>query len=438
MLNGHTATVASVAFHPGGRWLASGSADGTVRLWGVGALKEPTDAPPGQVVDLHGGPVRDVAFSPDGDLLAAACTDSAVRLLPVSATDGAITLRGSADKIRLCKGHTAAVTCLAFAPDGKRLASGSMDKTVRFWDVATAQLATMWVWRSQVTALAFDLWGRVGFGNAEDFCIVFRSPGEDIFHGQGSHAAPVLSLCFDRQRRTFTGAGDGTLKLWPLGVNVAELAVAQDRFPALRRLGLSPDERWVAAGYADGKVRLWELAEPAQRDLVGGTQSAVFVGERPLLVCGGHAVDYTRGLPGTILPFTRFPVDAIAIHPDGGRFAFCDGGRDVRVWDHRRRAELARWDAHDLPVTALAGSPDGKLLATASRAGDIKLWSWDTRTLQRTFAPGVGPVAHLAWSRDGAHLAATGKAGGVVWRLDGPPHRGGRCTPRSCRTAVSP
>ena len=106
---GHTAWVTSVAFSPDGQLLASGGADGTIKLWAVQSRK---------VFGSLSGPKAEgiaVAFSPDGKMLASACTDGTVNLWAVQSGELAFTL----------KGHTAPVTAVAFSRDGRLLATAS-------------------------------------------------------------------------------------------------------------------------------------------------------------------------------------------------------------------------------------------------------------------------------------------------------------------------
>ncbi len=131
-LNGHDHAVESLAFSPDGKLLAS--AVGTiVTLWDT-----TTWANRGQI--RHHPEVVCVRFSPDGRLLAFSDGESDLphyKFLPTTIILYDIATR---DEVRWLRGHTNTIWALAFSPDGKTLASGSADQTVKFWDTASGQL----------------------------------------------------------------------------------------------------------------------------------------------------------------------------------------------------------------------------------------------------------------------------------------------------------
>ncbi|XP_031806901.1 transcription initiation factor TFIID subunit 5-like [Sarcophilus harrisii] len=119
---GHFADVNCTRFHPNSNYVATGSADRTVRLW---------DVLNGNCVRIftgHKGPIHSLAFSPNGRFLATGATDGKVLLWDI----------GHGLMVGELKGHTNTVYSLKFSRDGEILASGSMDNTVRLWDAIKA------------------------------------------------------------------------------------------------------------------------------------------------------------------------------------------------------------------------------------------------------------------------------------------------------------
>ena len=264
-LEKHDSSVQSVAFSPDGALLASGSWDGTIRLWQVAdrtllhTLKMPTAR--------DASYSHDVAFSPDGTTLAFGLPDGTVRLWRVS--DGTLlrTLRGNADKI--CS--------LAFSPDGRILASGSWDSTIRLWQVADGTpLRTLTGHEDGVLDLAFSpdgsmlasasFDGEVQVWQAADGTLLYTfKPMESVVEG--------VAFSPDGSMLAFA-SWDGWVQVWSVG-DWRCLRVIKSELSGIHDLAFSPDGTILAAGDSWYRLQWWRVADGTLLRDVGGHQNTV-------------------------------------------------------------------------------------------------------------------------------------------------------------------
>jgi WD40 repeat protein len=485
----------AVSFSPDGRHLASGAFNCTVKLWDVRTGQE------FRCLAWHTGSVYSIAFSPDGRHLASAGSDHVVVVWDIE-TDRQLHLFRMEDEVapwgmafspdgcRLALGgglysgtvivydvmngqrllrlqsHVQRAVSVTWSPDGRRLASCSLDRTVKLWETETGQeVLTLRGHKDLVGRVVFDSRGRRLASCSEDGtvrvwdgtspeegsdqriqtlrgphtgvvpCVAF-SPDGGLFASAGTdktlriwsaetfrelfrlpgHDGAIFAVVFGPDGLMVSASADRTVKIWNIATR-RETQTIPGFQGTVRTLALSSDGRRLVTGDASGSVQVrdastgWQVAW-SQAGVSTHIMKVAFspLGSHVAAGCvDGKAclLDATTGKPIAVFHHSG-RVHSVTFSHDGCWMACGDSEWKVKVWDLATRQQIcALPDRHTHYVYGLAFSPNGKYLASASWREVIV---WDVATCQplKNLGGLEGDLLCVTFSPDSKFLAASG------------------------------
>nr|WP_245916081.1 WD40 repeat domain-containing protein [Merismopedia glauca] len=250
----------------------------------------------------HNNYVNSVSFSPDGKTLASGSLDRTIKLWN----------RETGQEIRTLAGHNKEVLSVSFSPDGKTLASGSVDRTIKLWN---------------------------------------RETGQEIRTLRG-HNDVVHSVSFSPDGKTLaSGSVDRTIKLWNRETG-QEIRTLRGHNDVVHSVSFSPDGKTLASGSVDRTIKLWNLETGQEIYTLTGHNDAVW---------------------------------SVSFSPDGKTLASGSDDSTIKLWNLETGQEIYTLTGHNSVVNSVSFSPDGKTLASGSCDSTIKLWNgnngWDLDAL---------------------------------------------------------
>jgi WD40 repeat protein/tRNA A-37 threonylcarbamoyl transferase component Bud32 len=353
LLIGHASTVMDLDFAPDDARIATASFDGTARIWdgATGALRATLAHPPS---------VTTARFSADGTRVITAGKDGTARIFDAASGQLVRTLAGHEDRLRFA----------LFSPDGTRVFTGGDDDRARLWDVATGRVLAAIKHKRLVSAGAWSPDGTLVAAASDDGTAELRkADGAPLFTLEG-HSDFVRSVAFSPDgKRVATGSWDNTARIWDVATGKL-VAVLDHRSGMVGTVAWSPDGKRVITAGGDGTAKIWEAT-------------------------GGNLV--------AVLEAHQSGVIAATFSPDGASVVTASADKTARLWDGNAGAPLLTVAATD-PNSARF-SPDGKRFVVASTAGHAKIFDTATGTMVRDIVEGGDTLTLAVWSPDGRTIA---------------------------------
>ena len=306
-----------------------------------------------------------------------------------------------ASDLRTLRGTSRPLLALAYNPDGRTIAAGGHDKTIRIWDAGSGKLVRALSGHTgMIAAIAFSPDGRKLASAGKDGLVLMegevRSPDKD-----------------------------NVLRLWDVDSG-REISTLRRTIQYANGIVFGADgNTLVVVGSGDHSVELWDLAKgKLARNLKGHTQLVSAVAKsadgRLLASCGADNTariwDFATGKTLHSLSGHSDWVFALAFSPDGRKLATAGQDKTIKLWDVQSGRDLATLRGHRETVRGVAFSPDGRTLASAGGDSSIRLWSVDSGKELRTLCGHSDQIWGVAFSPDGRTIASASFDGTVkLW-----------------------
>lgn len=430
---GHTSSINSIDLSPNGKWLLSGSADDSIKLWEaesgrlIRTFKDTEDVefaaflPGGQsffsfnwkgnvsVWDIRTGEkIREFALSEmsgatsghsisyDGNVLRAIV---GLRLYIADMSRGVVASVVERPKSGPIAGHLGFSfgSRNAISTDGRLMFSSvrdnasesimqSKDKTLMFWEIATGRiLATLSGHTDRIDVVTLSSGNRYGLSGSRDKTVrlwdLKKGRVEAVFTG---HQKAIEALAFSPDGKyVLSGSRDNTMKLWSVDDEKEIRSFAHDCEVTFVRF--SPDGRYAMSGDDNGAIRYWDIQNGQE-----------------VKALKSHAAD----------------ANSFAYSPDGKYLLTGSSKGQLRLWDAASGKMLRNIDAHRETIAAVQFTPDGKYLLSTSYDKTLKLWDSSDGQLKRSFRGHAGQVYKAVISPDGRTILSSAQGGDIrLWNL---------------------
>lgn len=449
-LEGHQKIVASAALSQDGRLIATGSFDATIKIWSfaTGKLIRTIDG-------FSPGGVR-AQFTHDGCCLLSASkgrlelldigTGQHLRILAEDPLPYQLALNPTTPQVAYATRNILKildlrtnrlvatfpgpekliVESIAFSPDGKEVASGYSNGTIKLWNVQDRK--EIWELRgytSEVSSVAVSSDGHwIASGNEDSSVRVWDTVSGLMKWKLKSENRDTRALIFSPDNRSLVTAGgdpsdkveDRPIEVWDIRTG-AKLFSLDFHVARVQSLAFSPNGKWLASA-AGTSAKIWDIVSRKEVQTLSPVNQIVgFTKDSQRIVTGGTDNNLTLWEISTGRAVSRLPNVgwARSMSQNGHWLASLGWDKEFKLFNLQDGRTFTLSGHHDF-VYDLAFSPDSKLLASCSFDGGIKLWDVYTHRDLRTLSGHTSWVSSIKFSSDGRLLFSVSHDGSLrIW-----------------------
>ncbi|MBF0605936.1 MAG: metallophosphoesterase [Magnetococcales bacterium] len=312
----------------------------------------------------HGRYVNSVVISTDGKKIISGSVDRTLRIWDMTTGNMLYTLKEHRDK----------VNSVAISVDSEKIVSGSDDKTVRIWDMLTGSLIdTLKGHDGFVTSVAISMDGKIVSGSRDNTLRIWDMATGTLIDTLKGHRDNVNSVTISTNGMNIvSGSSDSTLRIWDMATGRL-IYILKGHIARVNSVAISADGTKIVSGSSDNTLRIWDMVT-------------------------GSFIDTLEGHNGA--------VNSVAISADGTKIVSGSSDNTLRIWDMATGSLIDTLKGHGNDVNCVTISADDTKIVSGSKDKMLRIWDMPTGSLINTLNSHGNDVRSVVISTDGMRIVS--------------------------------
>lgn len=357
----------------------------------------------------HNTTINTVKWSPDGKRLASGSADNTIKIFDIE----------SGKEVQEFTGHQGSISDLSWNPDGKKLASAAKDKTIKIWDLEKNQEidsipghdnGQMYIkWSPNGEYLATD--------NTYNSIIIFTKDIQTV-HVLEEHEQIITCIVWSPDSKYIaTGSFDCSIKIWDIETG-SVIKTLSDHTKGILTIAWNSNGKVLISGAMDKTIKMWDVETgKLLKNLTDHGDDVNYLTWRSdsqyFVSCSADCTlkIWDANTTQAIISFSEYDnlkkFYAIDWSPDGTYLASCiSREKSIRVWRIGTEREVITLYGNKGGVNHIAWSKDGKRIASAHDETTVLIWDTETRKVIKSFQGTHYDITSVSWSPDGSKIAS--------------------------------